>query len=225
VPTTASSDQIRAEFDTIARLTPRRVRSGPYEKWLLRQLPATRGRVLEIGCGVGDLARRLGGAFDEVVGIDASQGMIDEAVRRTPPEASVRYECADLFEWLLRFPNSYDCIVTVATLHHVDLAAALREMSRALEPGGRLLVHDLLGRSGWRNVVVNGVAWCVALAREAIDFGRAKPWELRRAFWRHGRSERYLTLDEVRRAVGEQLPGAEVRAHLLWRYSIVWTKP
>ena len=51
------------------------------------------------------------------------------------------------------------------------------------------------------------------------------PPELRRAWEEHGRSDRYLTLAEVRRVCGRVLPGASVRRHLLWRYSVVWRKP
>jgi len=50
---------------------------------------------------------------------------------------------------------------------------------------------------------------------------RGVTWKLRRAFWRHGRNERYLTLEEVRQAA---LPGSRVGEHLLFRYSIVWDK-
>ena len=51
------------------------------------------------------------------------------------------------------------------------------------------------------------------------------PPELRRAWAEHGRSDRYLTLAEVRAACAGALPGASVRRHLLWRYSVVWRKP
>lgn len=216
MPTTASAAVIRGDFDAIARLTPESDRPGPCEEWLLKQLPSRRGSALEIGCGVGRLARRLASAFDGVTAIDFSEGMIAEATRRD--DASVEFVCVDMFEWLRPRRDTYDCIVTVATLHHMDLASALREIASALKPGGTLLVIDLLHRSGWRGFFVNAVAWVVSLRTTA-------PWKLRRAYWRHGRNETYLTLDDVERVVREELPGARVRAHLLWRYSVAWQKP
>jgi hypothetical protein len=58
------------------------------------------------------------------------------------------------------------------------------------------------------------------------DSGRlAEPAELRRAWEEHGRTDRYLTLAEVRAACARALPGARVRRHLLWRYLIVWRRP
>jgi 2-polyprenyl-3-methyl-5-hydroxy-6-metoxy-1,4-benzoquinol methylase len=225
MPTAASADQIRSDFDTIAALMPARDRLGPHDRWLLKHIPTRRGIALEIGCGVGHLARWLVADFDSVVAIDFSEGMIAEARRRTGEGAAIEYWCADMFAWLPRFPDHYDCIVTVGTLHHVDLRSALREMALALKPGGTLLVSDLLDRSGWRNLLLNVVAHAVARAREAFVFGGMMPWRLRTAYWRHGRDERYLTLEEVERAAGQELPGAHVRGHLLWRYTIFWQKP
>jgi hypothetical protein len=34
-----------------------------------------------------------------------------------------------------------------------------------------------------------------------------------------------MTLDDIRRQVNTILPGAIVRHHLLWRYSLLWVKP
>jgi SAM-dependent methyltransferase len=215
MPTTAAPHQIREDFDAIAAVTPRTEHLGPYEEWLLTNLPPTRGTVLEVGCGVGRLARRLAGEFERVVAIDFSEGMISEAKRRTA-DGAVDYVCADLFEWLKEHPDWYDCIVSVGTLHHVDLGRALEQMARALKAGGRLIVLDLLERKGF---VINAFAWVVARLRDVLE--RRIAWKLRRAFWRHGRHERYLTLEEVREAV---LPGSRVRERLLFRYSIVWDK-
>jgi hypothetical protein len=46
-----------------------------------------------------------------------------------------------------------------------------------------------------------------------------------RAAWaEHEQYDSYLTLSEIRKACDEILPGALVRKHLLWRYSVVWKK-
>jgi len=224
MPTAASADQIRSDFDAIARLMPED-RLGPHDAWLLKRLPARRGTALEIGCGVGHLARRLADKFDRVVAIDFSEGMIAEAKRRGSERAQIEYACADMFEWLPRFRDRYDCIVTVGTLHHVDLTSALREMKRALKPGGTLLVSDILDRSGWRFLLINGFAYVAARVREVVVFRGMTPWKLRKAYRRHGETESYLRLDEVERVTRDELPDAGVRGHLLWRYTIVWKKP
>ncbi len=48
------------------------------------------------------------------------------------------------------------------------------------------------------------------------------PPEIRRAWHEHGRSDRYLSVGEVRHIAAPVLPGAIIRRHLLWRYSLIW---
>jgi hypothetical protein len=51
------------------------------------------------------------------------------------------------------------------------------------------------------------------------------PREVRAAWAEHGRTDVYPTLSQVRRSCETILPGAHLTRHLLWRYSIIWTKP
>ncbi len=53
--------------------------------------------------------------------------------------------------------------------------------------------------------------------------GQSSP-EARAAWDAHGRDDVYPTVGEVRRVCADLLPGAQVRRHLLWRYSLVWHK-
>jgi hypothetical protein len=48
--------------------------------------------------------------------------------------------------------------------------------------------------------------------------------EARRAWDEHGQHDEYLTLSQVRASGANVLPGARVRRHLLWRYSLIWQK-
>ena len=55
--------------------------------------------------------------------------------------------------------------------------------------------------------------------------GRLRPPAAVREAWAaHGQNDSYLTLRGVRRICEKELPGARVKKHLLWRYSIVWQK-
>jgi SAM-dependent methyltransferase len=218
MPTRASAAEIRADFDTIAALTPQDDVLGPYEEWLLTSLPSSRELAVEVGCGAGRLTRRLARAFAHVTGIDFSEGMIEQARRRSAG-SGIEYVRGDLFEHLPAFRDRCDCAVSVATLHHVDLRAALLAMAAALKPGGKLLVIDLVDRRGWRYLPINGIAWLVSRMR---GVGSRK---LREAYLHHGLKETYLGIHEVKAIASEVLPGARVRAHLLWRYTIEWTKP
>jgi 2-polyprenyl-3-methyl-5-hydroxy-6-metoxy-1,4-benzoquinol methylase len=222
----ASREAIEADFDAIARLTrdvPERL--GPHESWLLRNLPSSRAAVLEIGCGAGNLARRLAATFQRTVAIDFSAEMIRLAESRTPEETPIEYVCADMFELLRRTSDPFDCVVSSCVLHHVDLEAALAAMAATVKPGGRLLVLDVTRRRGLLQFPVRVLAWLVSRVRMAITFRGHIPRKLQEAWLEHGSHETYLTSAEARRIATAVLPGAEVRDHLLWRYSIRWDKP
>lgn len=230
MPTTATRTELEAQFDAIASLTPARSKFGATERWILANLPAPRRRapqsrrrhVLDAGCGVGDLARALAPRFEETDAIDLSPGMIAEAGRRTPQGIPIRYACAELFEWADRHREAYDCIVSVATLHHVDLSAALSHLAGALVPGGRLLVVDLYDRPGLRHLLTNGLAFAVTAVSNAFaPSGRP----LREAYRAHGAGESYLTLEEVASRARETLPAVNVHGTLRWRYRLLWDKP
>jgi SAM-dependent methyltransferase len=93
--------------------------------WIRSQLPPAPARVLEVGCGQGDLARGLAAAGHDVLAIDpvAPPGAI---FRRTTIEE-------------LRHPGPFDAVVASRSLHHVhDLDEALAKIAR-LAP---LLVLD-----------------------------------------------------------------------------------
>jgi hypothetical protein len=47
---------------------------------------------------------------------------------------------------------------------------------------------------------------------------------VRDAWAAHERHDLYPTMTEVRALCASVLPGAKIKQHLLWRYSIVWEK-
>jgi ubiquinone/menaquinone biosynthesis C-methylase UbiE len=100
-------------------------------------------RVLDVGCGTGVLAREAlrrvgkGGQGGQVVGVDLNEGMLAVAARTEPDITWRRGDAASLpFE-----DASFDVAVSqFALMYFPDQEASLREMWRALAPGGRLAV-------------------------------------------------------------------------------------
>jgi ubiquinone/menaquinone biosynthesis C-methylase UbiE len=96
-------------------------------------------RILDYGCGEGRYVRELMATFPSanVTGCDISDTAIGIA-RRSIPEATfiaMDDETADLAD------ESFDLVISIEVLEHVqDIAKSVRELSRLLRPGGRVLV-------------------------------------------------------------------------------------
>lgn len=106
--------------------------------------PAT---VIDLGCGTGQLTRRLLDRFPEatVVAVDLSAGMLDEAATRLSPGSSDR--CALVradAEHLPMASSSTDLVVCTESFHwYHDQAGALEGLADILRPGGRLLIASI----------------------------------------------------------------------------------
>lgn len=95
-------------------------------------------RVLDVGCGTGQLAARLPDALDaeQVWGCDAAPGMLEQARRRSAAVDWIQGTAENV-----PLPDgSVDAIVSTEAFHWFDQPAALREFHRLLTPGGHLVV-------------------------------------------------------------------------------------
>jgi SAM-dependent methyltransferase len=125
-----------------------------YEEQILplieRHLAGAR-RLLDVGTGEGQVARRLAAAGAEVVGVDPTAAQLATARRRAGGPRYVRAAA----EHLPCRTESFDAVVMCLVLEHLDpFEPALEEIARVLEPGGiflLLLNHPLLQApgSGW----------------------------------------------------------------------------
>lgn len=94
-------------------------------------------RVLDLGCGDGALTVQIAELLPagEVVGVDASQGMIETALAKA--RANVRFLLLDINQ--LDPIDEFDVVVSNATLHWIkDHQRLLENVQRTLRAGGRL---------------------------------------------------------------------------------------
>ena len=98
-------------------------------------------RVLDLACGTGDIAFAAAGRGGRVTGLDITHRMLQLAMRKPQPRP-VSFITGDMMA--LPFGDStFDVITTGYGLRNVpDLTGALREISRVLRPGGRMLALD-----------------------------------------------------------------------------------
>jgi len=98
-------------------------------------------------------------------------------------------------------------------------------MKAALEPGGTILILDLFQPEGLLDALSNLAAVPISVGLRLKNQGRLlPPPEVRRAWEAHERHDNYLTMTEVRLICARVFPGAQIKKHLLWRYSLVWKK-
>lgn len=222
-----STHRIREEFDRIALLTERHDsgRVGDiYYNYLMQHLPPRLENTLEIGCGWGAFTRLLASRARNVVALDLSPEMIHLAKARSASYQNIEYQLGDVMR--LSLPaEGYDCIVSIATLHHLPLEQALLKMKDALKPNGILVIHDLAADDTILDRGLSALAYPVSAVRRFWKMGRMRmPREVRKAWNEHGKNEVYLTLAEVREMCRKYFPEALVKRHLLWRYTVVWRK-
>jgi len=194
-----------------------------YHQWVLRQLSATPERILDVGCGTGDLARRLAARGSWVLGIDQDGAVIERARQLSSDATRITYSVGDVMA--VPLPGDYEAITCLAVLHHLPFAAALRHLGEQLAPGGTLVVVGLYREQTRSDRLLN-------LA--AIPANLALGWLHTRN--RHGGVPQLpgpialtvstrpadMTLSQIRVQAALELPGARIRRHLFWRYSLVY---
>src|SRR5579863_1826995 len=94
-------------------------------------------RILDLGCGTGQLASEIASVGATVVGVDRSPEMIAEARMKFP---ELRFDVADARA--LPFAQEFDAVFSNATLHWIPQAdQVIVGVVRALKPGGRFVAE------------------------------------------------------------------------------------
>lgn len=185
-----------------------------YHPLVLAAVPPGARTALDVGCGEGMLARDLRAVVPSVTGIDLDGPSI--ALARAADGDGVEYVEGDFLTHPFP-PGSFDVVASIAVLHHVDTAAGLERMRELLRPGGVLVVVGL-PRTRLPHDIPYELAGAVA----------HRWYRVRRGYWQHSAPTAWPppdTFAQVRRTAERVLPGVRARRHVLWRYSLLWTKP
>jgi 2-polyprenyl-3-methyl-5-hydroxy-6-metoxy-1,4-benzoquinol methylase len=188
-----------------------------YHPLVIEALPRWGARALDVGCGEGMLARQLGGRFDHVTGIDLDPASIDLARRTAKHGDDLEFVVGNVLTHAFE-PNSFDAVVSIAALHHMETAAGLERMKELLAPGGTLAVIGLARSRYPRDLPRDFVA---AVATRVLRQTGT------RALWHHSAPIVWPppeTFAQTRRQAERVLPGVRYRRLLLWRYLLTWTK-
>lgn len=186
-----------------------------FHRYLLRQLPQRVGRAMDVGCGLGSFSQKLARRAETVDALDIDREIVERAAQFNG-EQNIRYLHTDFLRADLP-EASYDVVASIASLHHMDLIAALRKMKVLLRPSGTMIVLGLYRERTLTDYVysvfsipINFI--CLAWHRSSAPapIAPTRPAQ--------------LPLAEIRTVAETLMPGCSIRRHLFWRYSLIWRK-
>jgi trans-aconitate 2-methyltransferase len=109
--------------------------------------PKPHERILDVGCGTGQLTAEIAKSGAKSIGIDQSREMIAAAEANYP---ELRFEVADIAT--TEYDSEFDAVFSNAALHWLrNQRGAIAAIARALKPGGRF-VFEMGGRGNIQQV-------------------------------------------------------------------------
>ncbi len=104
-------------------------------------------RILDLGCGTGQLTHKIAERGADVVGLDASPEMVGQARQNYP---RLQFVLEDAVR--MQFENEFDAVFSNAALHWMlDAGGVAKAVARALRKSGRF-VAELGGRGNIRHI-------------------------------------------------------------------------
>jgi len=204
------------DFDDLASLVDK-ARQGIFARLLDEQIPF-KTRVLDCGCGTGQLTNFLGIAQRSVFGTDMCVNSLKlaEDFRKTHELELVNFLQMNIFRPVFR-PGIFDVVICNGVLHHTaDPEKGLATLATLVKPGGHLVIglyHRFgriwtdLRRAAFR-VLGEGAAWLDPRIRQAgLTKDRRKAWF----------ADQYQNPHESKHTVGQVL-------HWLHRHDLSFVK-
>jgi SAM-dependent methyltransferase len=115
---------------------------APLHRRIVSEIPAADGRMLDVGCGPGQLDRLLARAHPRltVVGLDGSPAMIRQAMR-SAQIPNLHFREGTIEE--AGFREEFEFALSVLSFHHwEEPVAGLDAVERALKPNGQFWIYE-----------------------------------------------------------------------------------
>jgi 2-polyprenyl-3-methyl-5-hydroxy-6-metoxy-1,4-benzoquinol methylase len=210
------------QFDKIAFLPDKWDHNQQYQNYLLKNIPNNCSRILDVGCGTSELTKKLTYFSREIIGIDVSENMINEAKKRNYDER-IDYIKIPVEKYLEETEKQFDIIISIAALHHMNEEEVLKTMKKKLTKDGKILILDLVKTKTILEWVLGITAALLNPMIMLIMRGRMRITEEEREAWSgHFQYDKYLTTNEVKNIVKRSLGKGKVKRHFFWRYSIIY---
>ena len=146
----------KKERNTLEREQGRRIRDNAETVWgwatpagvfrvkrrvneMLKKIGDSNGaKVLELGCGTGIFTEQLAMRNINITALDISLDLLGSAKNK---QGVSKILAADAESLPFR-AGSFDFVVGVSILHHLDIGKSLREIRRVLKPGGKVILSE-----------------------------------------------------------------------------------
>ncbi len=170
--------------------------------------------VLDVGCSDGSLALFLSDGTKRIVGIDTDPHCIEKATSRNTGRNT---EFVNVSFENYRTDMQFDAVVFVASIHHMNMAEALKKTKSLLSLSGKLLIVGLSRPS--------------SVTEWLLEAARVIPSKIISSLHHMQTSEqlgiktdyRFMKMDEIRKVIRREIPTASVRYALHYRYLLEWT--
>jgi ubiquinone/menaquinone biosynthesis C-methylase UbiE len=144
---TPDQKNVDSSYDSVAKLyddtfADIRVRSDEW-RWVLKNLNPIVGKtILDIGCGNGAWLYQWANQLNEGVGVDASEGMLEQARKRCENFKNLSFK--QISGPNLPFEdNKFDAVVSILSFRYLDWDPMMCEILRVLKPGGEIFIVDM----------------------------------------------------------------------------------
>lgn len=145
---------MKNHFDEAAKtwdMKPERIERAQKFADEIVQLTANKNlrSAMEFGAGTGAVSFCLKDHFPEIIMLDESAGMIDEIRKKIQSFAVTHMRARQINLLAENYTEKHDVIYTLLVLHHIqDVSAILKIFHTTLNPGGLLILADLVTEDG-----------------------------------------------------------------------------
>jgi ubiquinone/menaquinone biosynthesis C-methylase UbiE len=163
-------------------------REVKYRKLAVSKLQLKPGdTVVEIGCGTGLNFPYLLDAIGQtgrLIGIDLTDAMLEKAKERVRRNGWSNVELAQTDAAAFGFPAGIDGAISTFALTLVpEYEEVIKRVSRALNPGARLVIADFKEPDRWPMWIVRAGVLLTKPFGVSLDLAERKPWEVMRKYF------------------------------------------
>lgn len=219
-----TSIKVIEHFNRVSALPDSWDHNQQYQGHMLKQIKNRCKDGLDIGCGTGEMTRKLAEKCENVIGIDVAPGMIKEALARTHNKR-IHYFRGDAEAFLKEAQQEYDVIVSIAAFHHMDYEYMLSLCKNALKKDGLLVLQDLYHEDTMYFKALSLLGALMNPVFMLFRTGKLKTSQDHNNVWKgHCEDDEYNSIAELKEMASRQLGNFKIKRHLFWRYTLIYRK-